>query len=156
MSGDIALTVNGEERTVTVDGGETLLETLRDRLALTGAKRGCNQGVCGACTVMIDGRPMRSCLSLTANCDGAEIVTVEGIATNGTLGRMQAALEKTGAVQCGFCTSGMIVAAEALLRDNPHPSAADVQAGLSGNLCRCSGYRMIVEAVLLAASGESA
>lgn len=155
MSGDIALTVNGEERTVTVDGGETLLETLRDRLALTGAKRGCNQGVCGACTVMIDGRPMRSCLSLTANCDGAEIVTVEGIATNGTLGRMQAALEKTGAVQCGFCTSGMIVAAEALLRDNPHPSAADVQAGLSGNLCRCSGYRMIVEAVLLAAK-ESA
>ena len=98
---------------------------------------------------------MHSCLSLTANCDGAEIVTVEGIATNGTLGRMQAALEKTGAVQCGFCTSGMIVAAEALLRDNPHPSAADVQAGLSGNLCRCSGYRMIVEAVLLAAK-ESA
>ena len=155
MSGDIALTVNGEERTATVDGGETLLETLRDRLALTGAKRGCNQGVCGACTVMIDGRPMRSCLSLTANCDGAEIVTVEGIATNGTLGRMQAALEKTGAVQCGFCTSVMTVAAEALLRDNPHPSAADVQAGLSGNLCRCSGYRMIVEAVLLAAK-ESA
>ena len=157
MSGpDIALTVNGKTCIVTADGAETLLETLRERLALTGAKRGCNQGVCGACTVMIDGRPMRSCLSLTANCDGAEIVTVEGIAPNGTLGRMQAALEKTGAVQCGFCTSGMIVAAEALLRDNPHPSAADVQAGLSGNLCRCSGYRMIVEAVLLAASGESA
>lgn len=157
MSGqDIALTVNGKTCTVSADGAETLLETLRDRLALTGAKRGCNQGVCGACTVMIDGRPMRSCLSLTANCDGAEIVTVEGIAPNGKLGRMQAALEKTGAVQCGFCTSGMIVAAEALLRDNPHPSAADVQAGLSGNLCRCSGYRMIVEAVLLAASGESA
>lgn len=152
---DIALTVNGKSCTVVTDGAETLLETLRDRLALTGAKRGCNQGVCGACTVMIDGRPMRSCLSLTANCDGAEILTVEGIAPSGSLGRMQAALEKAGAVQCGFCTSGMIVAAEALLRDNPHPSAADVQAGLSGNLCRCSGYRMIVEAVLLAA-GESA
>jgi aerobic-type carbon monoxide dehydrogenase small subunit (CoxS/CutS family) len=152
---DIALTVNGKGCSVAVDGAETLLETLRDRLALTGAKRGCNQGVCGACTVMIDGRPMRSCLSLTANCDGADIVTVEGIAPSGSLGRMQAALEKAGAVQCGFCTSGMIVAAEALLRDNPHPSAADVQAGLSGNLCRCSGYRMIVEAVLLAA-GERA
>ena len=152
---DIALTVNGKGCAVNADGAETLLETLRERLSLTGAKRGCNQGVCGACTVMIDGRPMRSCLSLTANCAGAEIVTVEGIASNGKLGRMQTALEKTGAVQCGFCTSGMIVAAEALLRDNPHPSAADVQAGLSGNLCRCSGYRMIVEAVLLAA-GESA
>jgi aerobic-type carbon monoxide dehydrogenase small subunit (CoxS/CutS family) len=156
MSGqDIALTVNGKGCAVVADGAETLLETLRERLSLTGAKRGCNQGVCGACTVMIDGRPMRACLSLTANCAGAEIVTVEGIAPGGSLGRMQAALEKAGAVQCGFCTSGMIVAAEALLRDNPHPSAADVQAGLSGNLCRCSGYRMIVEAVLLAA-GESA
>lgn len=152
---DVALTVNGKGCILAADGAETLLETLRERLALTGAKRGCNQGVCGACTVMIDGRPMRSCLSLTANCDGAEIVTVEGIAPTGGLGRMQAALEKTGAVQCGFCTSGMIVAAEAFLRDNPHPSAADVQAGLSGNLCRCSGYRMIVEAVLLAA-GERA
>ncbi len=149
----ITLTVNGKDCTVAVDGAETLLETLRDRLSLTGAKRGCNQGVCGACTVMIDGRPMRSCLSLTANCTGSDIVTVEGIAPNGSLGRMQAALEETGAVQCGFCTSGMIVTAEALLRDNPHPSAADVQAGLSGNLCRCSGYRMIVEAVLLAAAG---
>ncbi len=162
MSGrqDIALTVNGKSCTIAVDGAETLLETLRERLSLTGAKRGCNQGVCGACTVMIDGRPMRGCLSLTANCAGAEVVTVEGIAPNGGLGRLQVALEKTGAVQCGFCTSGMIVAGEALLRDNPHPSAADVQAGLSGNLCRCSGYRMIVEAVLLAAdaphSGESA
>jgi aerobic-type carbon monoxide dehydrogenase small subunit (CoxS/CutS family) len=152
---EIALTVNGEARTVTIPAGETLLETLRERLALTGAKRGCNQGVCGACTVNVDGRPVRGCLSLTANCAGAEIVTIEGMAANGTLGRIQAALEAVGAVQCGFCTSGMVIAADALLRDNPHPSAADVQIGISGNLCRCSGYRMIVDAVLFAASGEN-
>jgi len=149
---EMSFTVNGEGRTVAVAGDETLLETLRETLALTGAKRGCNQGVCGACTVMIDGRPARGCLSLTANLADAEIVTIEGMAEAGRLGRIQSALEKTGAVQCGFCTAGMVIAAEALLRDNPHPSAADVQAGLSGNICRCSGYRMIVEAVLLAAN----
>jgi carbon-monoxide dehydrogenase small subunit len=155
MSGEIeiALTVNGTARSVTVPAGETLLETLRERLVLTGAKRGCNQGVCGACTVSIDGQSMRGCLSLTANCADSEIVTIEGMATDGALGRIQAALESTGAVQCGFCTSGMVIAADALLRANPHPSAAEVQAGISGNLCRCSGYRMIVDAVLLAASG---
>ncbi|MEX2297887.1 MAG: (2Fe-2S)-binding protein [Dongiaceae bacterium] len=150
---DIALTVNKAMRRVTVPAGETLLETLRERLALTGAKRGCNQGVCGACTVSVDGRPVRGCLSLTANCDGADIVTIEGMATDGTLGRIQAALEQTGAVQCGFCTSGMVIAAEALLRTNPNPDVAAVQAGISGNLCRCSGYRTIVDAVLLAAAG---
>ncbi|MEX0807846.1 MAG: (2Fe-2S)-binding protein [Dongiaceae bacterium] len=149
---DIALTVNKTARSVTVPAGETLLETLRERLALTGAKRGCNQGVCGACTVSVDGMPVRGCLSLTANCAGAEIVTIEGMATDGMLGRIQAALEQTGAVQCGFCTSGMVIAAEALLRANPNPDAADVQAGISGNLCRCSGYRTIVDAVLLAAA----
>lgn len=154
MSGDIeiALAVNGTARRVTVPASETLLETLRERLALTGAKRGCNQGVCGACTVSIDGRPARGCLSLTANCAGSEIVTIEGMATDGRLGRIQAALEATGAVQCGFCTSGMVIAADALLRANPHPSAAEAQAGISGNLCRCSGYRTIVDAVLLAAA----
>jgi carbon-monoxide dehydrogenase small subunit len=153
MSGriDIELTVNGKRRSVAVAGDETLLETLRERLALTGAKRGCNQGVCGACTIMVDGRPMRGCLSLTANLADADIVTIEGIAPDNGLGRVQAALEAAGAVQCGFCTSGMVIAAEALLRDNPHPSAADIQTGLSGNICRCSGYRMIVDAVLLAA-----
>jgi carbon-monoxide dehydrogenase small subunit len=147
----IGFTVNGEAHRLEIAGDETLLETLRERLQLTGAKRGCNQGVCGACTVMVDGRPMRGCLSLTANLAGSEIVTIEGIAPANGLGRVQAALEQAGAVQCGFCTSGMVIAAEALLRENPHPSAADVQAGISGNLCRCSGYRMIVEAVLLAA-----
>ncbi|MDZ4736948.1 MAG: (2Fe-2S)-binding protein [Rhodospirillaceae bacterium] len=150
---EIALRVNNAGRSVTVPADETLLETLRERLALTGAKRGCNQGVCGACTVSVDGRPMRACLSLTANCAGAEIVTIEGVARDGMLGRIQMALEQTGAVQCGFCTSGMVIAAEALLRANPQPSAAEVQAGISGNLCRCSGYRTIVDAVLLAAAG---
>ncbi|MEX2201291.1 MAG: (2Fe-2S)-binding protein [Dongiaceae bacterium] len=151
---EIALTVNGTARSVTVPAGETLLETLRERLALTGAKRGCNQGVCGACTISVDGRPVRGCLTLTANCADSEIVTIEGMAIDGALGRIQLALEATGAVQCGFCTSGMVIAAEALLQANPHPSAAEIQTGISGNLCRCSGYRMIVDAVLLAAAAE--
>lgn len=152
MSGrTIAMTVNGQNRSLEVPATQTLLETLRDELALTGAKRGCNQGVCGACTVLVDGKPVRGCLSLTVNCDGAEITTVEGLTDGSTLSTIQQAMADTNAVQCGFCTSGMLVSAFALLRDATAPSVEEIQYALSGNLCRCSGYKKIIDAVRLAA-----
>jgi carbon-monoxide dehydrogenase small subunit len=142
------LNVNGTERSVEVDVLETLLTTLRERLLLLGAKRGCDQGVCGACTVLMDGRPVRACLSLTSNCDGSVLTTIEWLGRD-ALGRdLQEAFVELGAVQCGFCTSGMLLAAHALLRENPAAKLDDVREGLSGNLCRCSGYRKIVDAVL--------
>jgi aerobic carbon-monoxide dehydrogenase small subunit len=145
------LSVNGTERPVEVDVLETLLTTLRERLGLLGAKRGCDQGVCGACTVLMDGKPVRACLSLTANCEGSALTTIEWLGRD-ALGRdLQDAFVELGAVQCGFCTSGMLLAAHALLRENPGAELDDVRDGLSGNLCRCSGYRKIVDAVLDAA-----
>jgi carbon-monoxide dehydrogenase small subunit len=151
MTAACTLNVNGSTRTVLADDDETLLTVLRDKLGLTGAKRGCNQGVCGACTVMIDDRPMRACLSLSANCTEQAIVTIEGMARNRIGAVLQKAFMASGAVQCGFCTPGMLISACRLLSDNPHPSDADIRAGLSGNLCRCSGYRKLVDAVRLAA-----
>jgi len=152
MSGlSVAMTVNGQDRSLDVPVTQTLLETLRDQLALTGAKRGCNQGVCGACTVMVDGKPVRGCLSLTVNCDGAEVTTVEGLADGGALSGIQQAMADTNAVQCGFCTPGMLVSAFAFLREAKTPSVEEIQYALSGNLCRCSGYRKIIDAVQLAA-----
>lgn len=145
------LRVNGRAHPLPEAPTRTLLSVLRDDLRLTGAKRGCNQGVCGACTVLVDGRPVRSCLTVTANVAGAEIVTVEGLAEGTTLAPIQQALLDTGAVQCGFCTSGMVISAHAFLGENPDPDADAVREALSGNLCRCSGYRKIVDAVLLAA-----
>lgn len=148
MSIACRLSVNGAERGVAVDGTETLLTTLRERLALLGAKRGCDQGVCGACTVLMDGLPVRACLSLAANCEGSSLTTIEALSRD-ALGRdLQQAFIEIGAVQCGFCTSGMLLCAYALLRDNPAAGIEDVREGLSGNLCRCSGYRKIVDAVL--------
>ncbi len=149
----VTLKINGAERTAAVRPFDTLLTTLREDLALQGSKRGCNQGVCGACTVLIDGRPVRSCLSLTANCVDAEVTTIEGLAPEGRLCAIQKAFVETGAVQCGFCTSGMLLAAHACLQSNAKPTADDVKRALSGNLCRCSGYKKIVDAVLLAAEG---
>ncbi|MFO1055672.1 MAG: FAD binding domain-containing protein [Dongiaceae bacterium] len=153
-AGEGALVVNGRARTV-ADPGRTLLEVLRDELGLTGAKRGCNQGVCGACTVLVDGRPMRSCLSLAANCAGREVVTVEGLGGPATE-RLREAFAAVGAVQCGFCTPGMLAALQPLLAAGGRPGPDDVRAAISGNLCRCSGYRKIVDAVLVATAAEQA
>jgi carbon-monoxide dehydrogenase small subunit len=124
---------------------------LRDQLLLTAAKRGCNQGVCGACTVLIDGRPQRACLSLAANCEGASITTLEGLQRDAGMARLQKAFATTGAVQCGFCTPGILISAHALLAGNADPQTDEIRAGLSGNLCRCSGYRKIIDAVAAAA-----
>jgi aerobic carbon-monoxide dehydrogenase small subunit len=143
----VAFRVNGRPRTADVTPSTTLLEVLRERLLLTGAKRGCNQGVCGACTVMLDGRPVRGCLSLVVECDGHEVTTVEGLGPPNALNPVQQAIVDSGAVQCGFCTPGMVVSATALMRDRPGATVDEVRAGLSGHLCRCSGYRGLVEAV---------
>ena len=149
----IALSVNGATRETRVSAAETLLETLRVRLGLTGAKRGCDQGVCGACTVMVDGRAVRACLSLAVNCTGLEIVTAEGLARNGVLDPVQRAFVESGAIQCGFCMPGLAVAARALLDENPRPTVEQIREAVSGNICRCSGYVKIVEAIETAARG---
>jgi carbon-monoxide dehydrogenase small subunit len=147
------LNVNGTVRGIETPAFETLLETLRERLALTAAKRGCNQGVCGACTVLLDGRAVRSCLTLTANCDETTITTVEGLAPAGQLSPLQRAFADAGAVQCGFCTAGMLMSAHALLQRNAKPGIDEIREGMAGNLCRCSGFRKIVDAIRLAAEG---
>ncbi len=147
----IVLNVNGAARHTTALGGDTLLTVIRDQLLLTGAKRGCNQGVCGACTVLVDGRPVRACLSLAGDCQDRRIETIEGLGDRPVMRALQQAFVAAAAFQCGFCTPGMLVAAFALLADSRLPSEADVRRALSGNLCRCTGYKKIVEAVLRAA-----
>ena len=147
----VALTINGQARQVQAGLTDTLLTVLRDQLMLTAAKRGCNQGVCGACTVLVDGRPQRACLSLAANCEGATITTLEGLQRDAAMARLQKAFAKTGAVQCGFCTPGILISAHALLARQAEPRTDDIRAELSGNLCRCSGYRKIIDAVAAAA-----
>jgi len=147
--------VNGEEVSLEVKPYETLLETLRERLELTGAKEGCGLGACGACTVLLDGRPVRSCLVLTPEVDGAEITTVEGLKEGDRLHPLQEAFMRHGAVQCGFCTSGMILTAKALLDREPRPERSRIVKVISSNICRCTGYKKIVEAVE-AASQEMA
>ncbi len=143
----IQLRVNGNDREIHGKTSDTLLQVLRDKLELTGAKRGCDQGVCGACTVLVDGRPRRACLSLAVNCEGSEITTVEGLGRNGALSDVQQAFVDTGAVQCGFCSPGMVLAATALLAETPSPDVEEIRTALSGNLCRCSGYEKIITAV---------
>ncbi len=149
----IELKINGKAHQVAVRAYQTLLDVLRDKLMLTGAKKGCNQGVCGACTVLVDGQPVRSCLSIANNCAGREITTIEGLAIDGEPSPLQQSFLDHGAVQCGFCTSGMTLSAHALLEAEPKPTIDEVRAGLAGNLCRCSGYRKIVDAVRGAAKG---
>jgi carbon-monoxide dehydrogenase small subunit len=152
----VALKINGQARQVQAGLTDTLLTVLRDQLLLTAAKRGCNQGVCGACTVLVDGRPQRACLSLAANCEGATITTLEGLQRDAAMARLQKAFATAGAVQCGFCTPGILISAHALLARSPTPQPDDIRAGLSGNLCRCTGYRKIVDAVGAAAKGAKA
>jgi carbon-monoxide dehydrogenase small subunit len=147
----ITLTVNGAHRTIDVESHHSLLATLRDELSLTGTKECCAEGECGACTVLLNGRAVNSCLVLAVECEGEDVVTIEGLGRQGHLGPLQQAFVETGAVQCGFCIPGMIVAATCLLSSNPHPSEDEIRAGLAGNLCRCAGYSRIVMAVALAA-----
>jgi aerobic carbon-monoxide dehydrogenase small subunit len=147
----VSLAVNGERLETDVWAGESLLTTLRDRLGLPGSKNACEQGECGSCSVLLDGELVCSCLVLAAQADGHEVVTVEGLAATDTLHPVQEAFAETGAVQCGFCTPGFVVAAADLLRRVPDPSDDEIREALSGNLCRCTGYQKILDAVHLAA-----
>lgn len=148
----IRLSVNGQAHDVMVDPQESLLQLLRDQLRLTGTKEGCSTGYCGACTALVDGAPVNACLFFAVDADRCEITTVEGIADSGSsLHPLQRAFVEAGGLQCGYCTPGMIMSAAALLAENPSPSEHDVRAALAGNICRCTGYQSIVQAVLLGA-----
>ena len=148
----IDLVVNGERREADVWAGESLLFALREHLGLPGSKNACEQGECGSCSVLLDGELVCACLVLAAQADGHEVVTVEGLAEDGRLHRVQEAFVETGAVQCGFCTPGLVVATAALLDVNPEPTDDEIREALSGNLCRCTGYAKIFDAVRLAAA----
>jgi aerobic-type carbon monoxide dehydrogenase small subunit (CoxS/CutS family) len=147
----IELTVNGRSRSLEVAPHHTLLEVLRDDIGLTGTKECCLVGECGACTVLVDDVSVDSCLMLAVEADGSTVTTVEGLATGDRLHPLQAAFLESGAAQCGFCIPGQLIAAQALLASNPHPTRVEVEEGLAGNLCRCAGYGQIIEAVMAAA-----
>jgi 4-hydroxybenzoyl-CoA reductase subunit gamma len=148
----ISFWLNGRAREDAVADNVLLLDHLREFLGLTGTKRGCDGGECGACTVLIDGEPRLACLTLASTCEGQRIETIESLAARGRLNRLQQAFHEKLGVQCGYCTPGMIMAAEALLRRNPHPTEAQIREALSGNLCRCTGYVKIIESVQAAVS----
>ncbi|GFN24097.1 (2Fe-2S)-binding protein [Thermanaeromonas sp. C210] len=151
----ITLKVNGEEVTVGVEPDKTLLWLLREGLNLTGTKEGCGAGECGACTVIFNGKAVNSCLVLAVEADGAEVYTIEGEAKDGQLSELQKAFIEHNALQCGFCTPGMIMAARALLNRNPNPTEEEIKEAIEGNLCRCTGYVPIVEAIKAAAAREA-
>jgi carbon-monoxide dehydrogenase small subunit len=147
------LKVNGQEFEIAAQPWRTLLDVLRYELKLTGTKEGCGTGNCGACTVLLDGKAVNSCLVFAVEAEGKEITTIEGVARNGKLHPLQQAFMDEGAVQCGFCTPGMILTAKALLDSNPHPTEPQIRQGIAGNLCRCTGYDKIVRAIMRAANG---
>jgi aerobic-type carbon monoxide dehydrogenase small subunit (CoxS/CutS family) len=148
----VQLNVNGSQRRVDADPDTPLLSVLRDRIELTGAKYGCGEGQCGACTVLIDGRAVRSCITPLSYAEGKRITTIEGLEQNARLHPVQQAFIETGAMQCAYCTSGMIVSAVALLEKNPHPSDTEIVRGMDGNICRCGTYPRIIAAIRLAGS----
>jgi len=148
---DISLTVNGATRTGSPEARKTLADFLRDDLDLTGTHLGCEHGVCGACTVILDGRPVRSCLMLAVQAAGCEVTTIEGLATDGEMGTLQQALWDSHGFQCGFCTPGFVMSATAFLSDHPDADEQQLREALSGNICRCTGYESIINGVLLAA-----
>jgi len=152
---DITLTINEQTHILAVKPNDTLLEVVRDYLDLTGSKEGCGEGVCGSCTVLLDGHPVRACLTLALEADGSAVTTVEGLADEDTLSPLQQSFIDHGAVQCGFCTPGMLMSATALLKEQPRPDRKAVRQALSGNICRCTGYAKIVDAVEHAARPAS-
>jgi len=157
---ELHITVNGDEYHLFVDVRRSLLDVIREDIGLTGTKNGCGAGECGACTVLLDGEPVNSCLVLVHEADGQEVVTIEGLAQGGVLHPIQGAFVEQGAIQCGFCTPGMVMSAKALLDRKPNPTREDILHGLKGNLCRCTGYVKIIDAVeaasCLLGEGESA
>ena len=152
----ISMTVNGETRSATLEPRKTLADFLREDCRLTGTHLGCEHGVCGACTVLIDGRATRSCLVFAVQADGGDVTTVEGLAANGDLSPVQEAFQAEHGLQCGFCTPGFVVSATAFLESNPDPTDDEIREGLSGNLCRCTGYQGILRAVRAAAEATKA
>jgi carbon-monoxide dehydrogenase small subunit len=147
----IVVTVNGSVERLTVPSNMTLLQMLREVLALTGTKNGCEAGECGACTVLVDGEPVNSCMMLAVEADGRDVLTVEGLAPEGALSLLQEAFVEHNAIQCGYCTPGMLMTATALLKRNPHPTKEEIKQALVGNLCRCTGYVRIIDAIQAAA-----
>ncbi|MCK8615324.1 (2Fe-2S)-binding protein [Gordonia sp. C13] len=151
----VSLSVNGQPKTFLAESRRTLADALRHDLDLTGTKLGCEHGVCGSCTVLLDGAAVRSCLMFAVQASGSEVTTVEGLAEDGELDSIQRAFTENHGVQCGFCTAGMLITTHALLAENPQPTEAEVRDGLNGNLCRCTGYQNIVKSVLAAADAKS-
>jgi len=151
----LSLSVNGRTHEMAAPGSALLLEVLRDELGLSGTKQGCDGGECGACTVLVDGQPRLACITLAASVAGRKIETIEGLTESGRMGRLQQAFHEHLGTQCGFCTPGMVMAAEALLRREPKPTEAQIRAALAGNLCRCTGYVKIIESVQAGAEARS-
>lgn len=152
MKQSMGIKVNGDPYEVQVEAATTLLDLLRDTLGFTGTKKGCNEGDCGACTVLLDGIPVNSCMMLAVEAAGKEVITIEGLATGRELHPIQKAFINSGAVQCGYCTPGMVLSAKALLEEKPNPNESEIREAISGNLCRCTGYVKIVDAVKNAAA----
>ncbi len=151
----VTFTINGEPKEILVQPWQSLLDAMRDELMLTGTKEGCGNGNCGACTVILDGRAINSCCMLAVEAEGQDVVTVEGLATDGKLDPLQQAFISHGALQCGFCTPGFLMSARAFLNVNPHPTEQEIRLAIAGNLCRCTGYDKIVRAIQAVAQGEA-